>query len=354
MKKVLVCLLSIAFVLAMGGIGFAKVSGPCVNCHTMHNSQGGPPPSPLWFLGGGPRGALVANSCEGCHTTAGGDPLAEGTGGGQFPYVLDAGNAFNDNNCLAGGYFPGLQEKGGSGSSNTGNAHTIGSVANPPGYNGSWYNAVAGLSCAGSSGCHGDQSIADPMKAVSGGHHGTSITGYRMLIANNSGIPENVAGTGATDYEEALIKNTSTASTTTNYTAAGKHNLYKAVKDGTDTISQFCANCHGDFHADTKVGAWYRHPTDIILPSDWQLQGSGGYTLNDKDLKYNPPGYNGTEGGAGTRYATCLSCHRAHGTDNYDLLRFAYNPNSPYGETTDQQAGSGKAYGCLGCHNKQR
>ncbi|MBW1678120.1 MAG: hypothetical protein JRJ79_16345, partial [Deltaproteobacteria bacterium] len=43
---------------------------------------------------------------------------------------------------------------------------------------------------------------------------------------------------------------------------------------------------------------------------------------------------------------TCLSCHRAHGTDNHDILRFDYST---------QIAGStGVTAGCLGCHVGQR
>jgi cytochrome c553 len=145
--------------------------------------------------------------------------------------------------------------------------------------------------------------------------------------------------------------NATTTSTTTTYTAAGKHNVYKAVVDGTDTISQLCANCHGNFHVDTKGTAWQRHPTDVLIPTGWEIQ-TGTYTINDRDLKYNPPGYNGAEGGAGTRYATCLSCHRAHGTGNKDLLRFGYVTGDA--SPVEQSAGSGKAYGCLGCHSKQR
>ena len=41
----------------------------------------------------------------------------------------------------------------------------------------------------------------------------------------------------------------------------------------------------------------------------------------------------------------CISCHRAHGSAENDILRFDY---------TTQQAGGGNDYGCLGCHSLQR
>ncbi|MDD5154829.1 MAG: cytochrome c3 family protein, partial [Desulfovibrionales bacterium] len=144
MKKVLVCLLSMAFVLAMGGMVLAKVSGPCVNCHTMHNSQGG-----AEVNGDGPFGALVNNTCLGCHTTAGSDPLSAS----GFPYVKSTSGAFTDQICLAGGYFPAIDD----GTANLGKAHSLANTAIPPGSGltgPTWYTGdTTGLSCAGTAGC---------------------------------------------------------------------------------------------------------------------------------------------------------------------------------------------------------
>ncbi|MFZ5995784.1 MAG: hypothetical protein ACOYU4_12460 [Thermodesulfobacteriota bacterium] len=341
MKKLLVCLLSMAFVLAMGGMALAAVSGPCVNCHTMHNSQAGDDVNAA-----GPFGALVNNTCLGCHTTSGSDPLST-TG---FPYVKSTTGGFTDQYCLAGGFFP----SGTDGTDNLGKAHSLGSTTAPPGYNLTWYQGASapGLSCAGTRGCHGSQTVADEMGAVKGGHHSPTV--YRILWNYNGGAPVGITGVGASDYEEAL--NLNTTAPTGSYTrsdATYAHNVYIAGTSN-DTISKLCANCHGDFHG-TGTGSgspWQRHPTDVELPISWDARGDA--ISSDVDCKYNPFGFvSGATDTTGAKYATCLSCHRAHGTASYDILRFGYN--TALGDaSTGQSAGSGNMYGCLGCHSKQR
>jgi hypothetical protein len=341
MKKLLVCLLSMAFVLAMGGMVLAAVSGPCVNCHTMHNSQSG-----AEVNGDGPFGALVNNTCLGCHTTAGSDPLASG-----FPYVKSTSGGFTDQICLAGGFFP----SGTDGTDNLGKAHSLGSTTAPPGYNLTWYQGASapGLSCAGTRGCHGSQTVGDEMGAVKGGHHSPTV--YRILWNyNNGGTPVGITGKGALDYEEALNLNTTApAPGYTRTDATYAHNVYTAGATN-DTISKLCANCHGDFHG-TGTGSgspWQRHPTDLALPTSWDA-GNDNISSNE-DCKYNPFGFvSGATDTTGIKYATCLSCHRAHGTASYDILRFGYNTVLGDG-STGQSAGSGNMYGCLGCHSKQR
>lgn len=375
MKKVLICLLSVAFILAVGGMAFAKVSGPCVNCHTMHNSQGnlgmelkdntGTP------LATGPFGALVRSSCLGCHTTTGTDPLAAPSGGsGLYPFVKSTGGSFTDNNCLAGGFFP-VMEKTATGfvaDNSGGNAHSLNSPNDPPGYNSDWYGAESGsqkLSCAGDLGCHGDQlkkswdsAINKEMDAIRGGHHGSAEVafGYRMLMTYRAGIRAPVASVGAPDYEKALIANTTAPTGAYSRTdATYPHNVYSAGVDDNGTISRLCANCHGDYHDLVSTGnssPWRRHPTDLALPTSWDPADDN--ISSNVDCKYNPFGFAvGAINTAGAKYATCLSCHRAHGTDSMDLLRFGYN--TALGDSsTGQSAGSGNMYGCLGCHSNQR
>ena len=61
----------------------AKVTGPCGNCHTMHNSQGGTSMTTGYEAGSGPYGTLLrANGCLGCHAATGGD-IWQGVGGGS-------------------------------------------------------------------------------------------------------------------------------------------------------------------------------------------------------------------------------------------------------------------------------
>jgi len=302
-------------------VAIAAVTGVCSDCHTMHNSQSG-----TSVVTDGPYGSLLASSCIGCHSTTGTDPYD-----GTTPFVQ--GTYLTDTNCLAGGYFT-----TNTGDDHSDNSHTLGSLASPAGYTGTWYTGTStGLKCAGSSGCHGYETEGDEVKAIAGGHHENDLKpllGYRMLVVGST----LVGGIEAADYEEELITTGGTS---------GVHNVYCADTASTNaTISELCGKCHGDFHSTAGTqnsdGAWIRHPSDVAIPSGWIISTS---TLTGQDYVNNPVGYvDGVE--AGTRYVTCLSCHRAHGTGYPDLLRWAY---------TTQVAGSGTTtYGCLGCHDKQR
>jgi len=202
------------------------------------------------------------------------------------------------------------------------------------------------LGCAGTNGCHGclngetgGNCTEDDMRAISGGHH--SVSGaYRMLYVN--GDP--VQGVPADDYEKALNADPSNGDL---------HNTYSA--ETTDpSISELCAKCHSNFHGtpeDTGGSSpFVRHPTDVTIPATWEIISdfTDQWTNRPQAWRDHPLGF--TNLGAGGQTAanarvTCLSCHRAHGTANNDLLRWPYD---------SQDAGSGNDYGCLGCHNLQR
>ena len=339
MKKSLITftimLTAVAMVAAFSGPAQAAVTGVCSECHTMHNSQGGSPMRVDDVVA--PLSALLLNDCLGCHTTDSTDPFVDG-----YPFVQLASGA-GDSNCLAGGFFPTTM---GSGDNND-NHHGIGNTNDPAGKEtGSFYTqGTTGLGCAGINGCHGNETDLDDMAAISGGHHDPSA--YRILYVGTDAV----LGSGAKDYEEAIIADT--AGTQTVYTSGADQNVNIYSAEVTDpSISELCAKCHGDFHnengstADCGSGSpWIRHPTDVAIPTTWTIGGST-YTLDAADYKHNPVGYDDAifQATAG-RKATCLSCHRAHGTAHNDLLRWAYST---------QDAGSELEYGCLGCHDRQR
>jgi len=365
MKKMyrnLVILGAATTLFAFAGSAQAAVSGQCSDCHTMHNSQGGGD-----FPGVGPDApysSLLVNDCLGCHTTDANDPFPDPGGAttdAGYPYV--AGGSFSDNNCLAGGFFTTtdfLQTD-----NNSNNEHSMGTTALPAGYNATpdWYTGdTNGFSCAGSNGCHGNHVDLNDMDAIAGGHHNTN-SAYRILYVETdtktgSAFTDSaVDGVPTADYEEALIVNTTYGTVST----GRAHNVYSANAVADNTISELCAICHGNFHgyngtpnADKNkttddglaTGAWIRHPTDVVIPDDWIIGDETDYhPLTDSDNKGNPVGWDGAVEDTGERKATCISCHRAHGTANADLLRWAYST---------QDAGSGVDYGCLGCHDKQR
>ncbi len=74
--------------------------------------------------------------------------------------------------------------------------------------------------------------------------------------------------------------------------------------------------------------------------------GANGYVFDGHDAKNNPFGYDYATYITEERQVTCLSCHRAHGTENDDLLRWEYSTQDAGTDTAD--------YGCLGCHDRQR
>ena len=338
MKRKKLLLWSLAMVISLllcgGGTGYAAVSGVCSNCHTMHNSQGGEP------MGlEDPQSALLLNDCLGCHTTTGSEPFV-----GGYPYIQlsDAG----DNKCLAGGFFPTTMGT----ENNNDDHHGIGNTYEPAGFDSSestWDTGTTnGLGCAGTNGCHGNETDLNDMAAISGGHHNPSA--YRILFVD--GDP--VIGSGAKDYEEAIIDVPSTSVVTSGDTQ--NVNIYSAGTVGASeaTISELCGKCHGVFHGangtpangtTNAAGEWIRHPSDEELPTDWTM--GGVYAFDGNDAKNNPFGYDNATYIGNSTQVTCLSCHRAHGTENDDLLRWAY---------TTQDAGNGADYGCLGCHNAQR
>lgn len=188
------------------------------------------------------------------------------------------------------------------------------------------------LTCAGSSGCHGDATLDGNDAGIRGFHH-SSKEGYRFLqIASNKNA---VSGIGSTDWEEGGAD-------------ATNHNVYSS--DPPVGISKLCGNCHPDFHGLTQSGGnWIRHPTDETLPSEWSPN------LGTPDLYEEHPFAFVDLTGKSTTYeyasdvenaqVMCLSCHRAHGTPYGDLLRWDYD---------SQDAGSGHDEGCLGCHSAQR
>lgn len=339
MKKNLLTLNIILFtVFVFACPTLANVAGQCSNCHTMHYSQNGTSDS---YGDDGPYAILLINDCVGCHTTptaAPTDPYANAT-----PYVKSTtATGLNDSRCLAGGFFP--HDTMGTGN-NDDNHHGMRNTNDPAGMAvGAFYTqGTTGLGCAGINGCHGNETDLSDMEAIRGGHHKTSLT-YRMLYVDT----DPVEGDGADDYEKAIIANTLLVP------AYGTNaNAYCAGEATTDfaTISALCAKCHGDFHGagtTNSASEWIRHPTENVIDTTWAI-GKASYTPTGVDVKENPPGYDNATYDVNEKRVTCLSCHRAHGTQTADLLRWAYTT-----QLAGQPAGSQTVYGCLGCHDAQR
>ena len=368
--------------LLFSGVAVAKVSGPCADCHTMHASQ--KPWPALWgsetILRANPNEALLVDDCVGCHSGA---TARKGTSN-EIPVVLrtvdpvSTGPSNLGGNSLAGGDFYWVN------AGNPTKGHDVidlpdisGQDSNigltPPGWDpgatpgelgdgqihdgaSSW---TSQLTCAGKYGCHGRHDETTNAGAIRGAHHGDDsclkpgsvkqadqgadiTTSYRWL-GGIEGIEDD-------DWEW-----TATDGTT-------DHNQYKGVDGNTSyghktTISYLCAQCHGQFH--NSIGSaspWLRHPTDIALPSDTSKEYykyNGGTGTDNNYSVVAPVGSttftdNGNPEdkitpGTTDSIVLCVSCHRAHGTEYDDLLRWCYDDMTAGQDTTPNE-------GCFICH----
>jgi len=384
-KNLLVTIVFLGVIFFSVNVAMAKVQGLCAECHTMHHSQtpwGWTDAGSVFHAwpggqGDAPMGALLVDDCCGCHTAPSG---TQNDGTGNIPYVDQTdlptygATGTAGANTLAGGTFyyvrNGADAKGHNVACLSG---VDGNLAlEPPGYDtvlggslglpaGAWPNQ---LTCAGTLGCHGDHSESDPFGAVRGGHHGddtppldglTVTTSYRFLL----GIVGLECNTAAHHWEY--------------QPTPAIHNQYKGLDRATDnyagsedTINYLCAECHGFFHSATNnagnlatggtagtaafTSPWVRHPTDF----DMSNASTGEYAAyNGAGNAYSliaplasevvtVPLAAITFGGTDA-IVSCISCHRAHGTDWADLLRWDY-------ATMDAGQAVTPNDGCFICH----
>ncbi len=339
----------------------AKVISKCTNCHTMHDSEEG-----ASVTAGNPQPALMnlseGSSCWGCHAVGGSnniDPLtgapqvnhtaANDLAGGNFAYITGAKNGVT-----------GTTETRGHNVIITGVVDDNFGSAYPPGDEFSQISdgfTMETFTCAGTFGCHGDRSVQDENQAISGAHHandaalkygtidesfqGSTVgTSYRFLLG--------VKGGEDTDWQATE--------------SASDHNEYKGMTSGVEStrifpgsnsISGFCAECHGNFHGEESDigtgGLWRRHPTDISLPGDGTEYAA--YTSYSVEVPVarisipNAPGSSIDPNETTDDIVMCLSCHRAHASPNRDSLRWNYE---------EMIAGGGGSGGCFTCHTSKK
>ena len=331
----------------------AKVQGQCAECHTMHNSQGGLPMAvdAAGVAQTAPNDVLLTKGCVACHT-------GENAAGGTVPYVNATtaptyGTDGTTGDTLAGGNFYWVAAAGGAADA-TGHNVVTDSLAGldgalgllPPG--GSALGTQ--LSCAGTMGCHGDRAVGNDFGAISGTHHADDSDIDGLTVATSFRFLNGVTGLEDSDWE---YQPTATA-----------HNQYQGVDRtaetdaGAGTISNLCAACHQNFHngagsvegSGTTFGSpWVRHPTDFdmgstALGSEYRAYGGAGnaYVVSAPVASAVVSTVLSTVNFTGDQaIVTCISCHRAHGTPNDDLLRWDY---------ALVEAGGGSSGGCFECH----
>ena len=220
------------------------------------------------------------------------------------------------------------------------------------------------LTCAGTTGCHGDRTVGDEFGAVAGGHHGPGgaangyVAGDATDMSDAFRMLGGVAGVEDADWEYTV--------------SATDHNLYKgdvrtseAAVAASTSISSLCAQCHGAFHngvgslqpaSNVSFGTpWVRHPTDFDMSALATTSEYAGYTaysteapvavetMGTTTVVATTTHAGGLGTGDGNAIVTCISCHRAHGSPYDDLLRWQYS-------TMDAHNGTTGNVGCFQCH----
>ncbi len=338
---------------------YARVSGPCANCHTMHNSQNGS----VVDADGTNKYLLNMGSdpCIACHT---GTNQGGGSSNGTTPYVFSETPPNYGVDTLAGGNFYWVTKDDSKGHNclNITGMSIDDNLTTAPG------GPVSGGSCAE---CH--DRITDCESCHTARHHaddtqsyvvGASGGFYRFL--NSSAHGNN--STGVKGIEDDDWEYTVSASDHNEY--AGSVDLVNSDVDLLSddySMSAYCAGCHDNFHGtshtnnDTSGGSpWLLHPTgyalsDTAAGKEYHNYNNGnGYSplapiARDQDRLITMTGPSSTVyvtvGLGDGDQVMCLSCHRAHGSPYADMLRWDYNACD---------AGSANATcGCFVCHTSK-
>ncbi|MFZ5766519.1 MAG: cytochrome c3 family protein [Thermodesulfobacteriota bacterium] len=342
----------------------AKVSGPCANCHTMHNSQDG---GALVHSGAGvgwnadgvldggttsttPVGSLLVADCIGCHSSTTDQTIIDLGGGSRVPIVFNT-TADYPVNALAGGNF----QKVAQGPEFHGYGHNVYGIA---AHDIKLSAAPGNTRCSGvASSCHNTLAAAPSGQNYDRGgcrgchynvYHHTDNGQYRFLNSHDEPQGAYVTGIEHGDWEHP---------TTTGPT---NHNMYKGYDktigagqgqggDGivlktSHSISSYCAGCHNAFHNNDGTGTavWLRHPTDIALPTTGeyaQYNPVTNYEVQSPVAWIDPANPKRDEA-----IVMCLSCHRVHGSEHADILRWDYS------KMVAADAGDAAGDGCFVCH----
>ncbi|MBM4144829.1 MAG: cytochrome c3 family protein [Nitrospira sp.] len=350
----------------------AKVTGNCSNCHTMHNSQNG---AHMQYLAPDesdtkPKQSLLRGSCLGCHSKTDGsawkDPLtgAPIVFNSQQPSYnavmgLSAGNFYwvqtedtTGHNIFASNPESTLNEAPGKswGCSGTNSCHeNIHGTTGPP-YFGFDTSRQGCTKChmVGSDSPKGYHHLDDTGPVVDSSAEGW----FRFLDGHKSGSGFGVAGIEDDDWQysaSATDHNEYLGASGTKTSAGG----FSAI--GENTMTAYCTGCHGNFHIEddlTTGSPWIRHPSDLIIPNSDEYASAFG--ASGATGTYNPlvpvarptlSGWTGPSGTVtlGTDLVMCLSCHRAHASPYFKMLRWDYK----------SWPGNGQPNGCNVCHTSK-
>jgi len=366
----------------------AMVQGPCSDCHTMHNSQNG---LAMTFDGSEtPNSHLLrTSSCEGCHAQGGAENIIDFSES-KVPQVMHTNGT-----DLAGGNFAYITGSKGSGASPTKGHNVVALVGQEPtllvppggpvqGGNTHPHSMVERLTCAGLYGCHGSAHVVDPIASMQGAHHtitDESAMGYQKpdgtTVGNSYRFLLGVEGLEVSDWQN-RDKDHHNEYKKDNHQSTGPwepscywchgpdnpwHGNSGEVLAPGSGMQYLCMRCHPAFHSGTSHGGdivsspWFRHPSNLSIPDDGEYQYYTTYSVDapvtrdeipdspsNQVTPFRPRGAPFFE--VGYDFVSCISCHKAHGTNYPDILRWDY---------ADIEAGNGvsSGKGCIICHTQK-
>lgn len=378
----------------------ARISGPCVNCHTMHNSQNGA--SLTVDLRNNPT--LVRRDCIGCHAQGAGEKIVT-VGGVQIPQVYhnDASGDLAAGNFA---YISGVKDS--PGGADPGKGHNVIDLVSPdpfldapPGWRHD-ETVVAGgmrLTCAGSMGCHGIRgqplTVEDEFgggktsyrtgltafsgyegsiilgKKFNGGHH-NNYDGVKLGLSHPNFQQDPLAHSyrfirGLKGYgnQQSRWQNLSSTSHNEYYVFPGVTMDFETVACGgchvlgintfegkitTPYMSMtgFCVTCHGSFHNSTQGVAFVRHPSSLVIKNAGEYANYTTYNVQAPVGRQVLPSNPSSTVTPGTDVVMCLSCHMAHASPYPDMLRWDYSKMMT-GTADNTAAGTG----CFICHSSK-
>jgi hypothetical protein len=353
-KLILISMLLICLLVTFD-ISHAKVVGPCVNCHTMHNSQSGTSMISYVFNGestSSPLPYLLRGTCLGCHAMNTANRI-ETLSGSQFPQVYHKDGAGD----LAGGNFAYIDGTKGSGAASS-KGHNVIDIFSPnsdtnlnnaPGTHSGVTDG--NLTCAGKRGCHGWRVTGSTgLNALRKAHHGnvdgkldtasTVANSYRFLFGVKgleNPIWQNINENNHNEYFGASSPHIGDYNNCNNCHASiwldPPGVLISVPRPASKTISGFCGSCHGEFHFTSGIGGdisspFTRHPTDVIINTQGPSSEYANYTVYDITVPVGRTSVPDTASNVvdpSNDTVICLSCHMAHGSDYSDILRWDYS-----------------------------
>ncbi|MBU0908012.1 MAG: hypothetical protein KKA54_06690 [Proteobacteria bacterium] len=356
-RILLYSILTLSLSLSAGNAA-AKVSGVCGNCHTMHNSQDGVPAlhsgdGAGWADDGTfnqgeasetPASYLLISDCVGCHSSTSADKTIIQLGENRIPIVFNT--VQYPSKALAGGNFYNVSR----GVDYDGYGHNVYGISE---HDSKLTTAPGNNRCGNANSCHNTLAVApsaqnDYRGSCQGCHynvyHHKDSNAYRFLNSHDEQFGAYVEGVEHASWEYP------------DDTTSTEHNFYKGVDRNdigqggtlelkqTQSISSYCAGCHNTFHSINGVGidTWLRHPTEIVLPETGeyvQYNPVTNYELQSPVAWIDPATPQRDEA-----IVMCLSCHRVHGSEYPDILRWDYS------KMIANDAGDEAGNGCFVCH----